>query len=291
MLGLVIKFEYLGINQPDMKKILTLTDFSTVANYAIDAAMVFAKRHDAELEIYHVLKSSDHIIYELDADPELFVRNRKNKIINTKLDGWRQKAIELGIDVHFIIGAVELVEGVLDIVNAKEINLIVMGSTGIDESDSIWGTTTQQVIKKVDVPILVIKSEMKDHDLDNIVFASSLDLEDQAVFTKAIELLKPSSDAIIHFVSVNTSSFFTQPRALMTSALKEFEKLAKPYRSDSTFYNDYSVKAGISHFLEEKKPELLIMSNRVRNPVKDFFVPNAAITAAGIVDCPVLILK
>ncbi|MFT4534500.1 MAG: nucleotide-binding universal stress UspA family protein [Saprospiraceae bacterium] len=274
-----------------MKRILTLTDFSEIANHAIDAAMIFAKQHGADLKIYHVLKSTDHIMYELDADPQLFIRNRKNRINSTRLDGWRQKAIELGINVHFIIGAVDLVEGVLDLVNSQEVDLIVMGSTGIDESDGIWGTTTQKVIKEVDVPILVIKSKMRHHEFDNIVFASNLDLEDQAVFTSAMELIMPTSDAIIHFISVNTSSFFTQPSVLMTSALEEFEKLAKPYQSDSTFYNDYSVSAGISHYLEKEKPDVLIMSNRARNPLKEFFVPNAAIAAAGTVDCPVLILK
>ena len=69
-----------------MKKILTLTDFSTISNFAIDAALVFAKKHNADLVIYHVLKSSDHIVYEFDSAPELVIRNRKNKIINTNLD-------------------------------------------------------------------------------------------------------------------------------------------------------------------------------------------------------------
>ena len=274
-----------------MKRILTLTDFSTIANHAIDVALDFAKRHNAELEIYHVLKSSDHIMYELDSDPELFVRNRKNKIINTKLDGWKQKAIEMGVKVHLIIGAVDLVQGVLDIVNSQEIDLIVMGSTGIDESDSVWGTTTQQVIKKVDVPVLVIKSEMRDFKLDSLVFASDLDIEDQDVLTRALQLIQPTSDAVIHLISVNTSSFFSQPRVVMTTALKDFEKIVEPYKSESAFYRDYSVNAGIRHYLEGVQPDILIMSNRDRHPLKELFVPNAAINAVGKVDCPVLILK
>lgn len=274
-----------------MKTILTLTDFSTIANHAIDAALVFAKKHNAELEIYHVLKSSDHIVYDLDSNPELVVRNRKNKIINTKLDSWRQKAYDLGVKVHLIIGAVDIAQGVLDIVNSQNIDLIVMGSTGMDESESVWGTTTQEIIKKVDVPVLVIKSKMRDYKFDNLVFASNLDLEDQDILTRSLKLIKPSSDAVIHLMSVNTSSFFSQPRVLMTSVLKEFEKLVAPYKSESAFYRDYSVNAGIRHYLEDVDPDILIMSNRERHPLKKLFVPNAAHTAVGKIDCPVLILK
>jgi nucleotide-binding universal stress UspA family protein len=274
-----------------MKKILTLTDFSTISNFAIDAALVFAKKHNADLVIYHVLKSSDHIVYEFDSAPELVIRNRKNKIINTNLDGWKQKANELGVNVNLIIGAVEIVQGVLEIVNSQNIDLIVMGSTGIDESDSVWGTTTQQIIKKVNVPVLVIKSKMRDYKFDKLVFASNLDLEDQLLLTRSLELVKPSSDAVIHLMSVNTSSFFSQPRVLMTSVLKEFEKLVEPYKSESAFYRDYSVDAGIRHYLESVDPDILIMGNRDRHPLKKLFIPNAALTAVGKIDCPVLILK
>ncbi len=274
-----------------MKKILTLTDFSDIANHAIEASLTFAKRHNADLEIYHVLKSSDHIMYELDADPQLFIRNRKNKVINTKLDGWRQKAIDMGVNVHLIIGAVDLVHGVIDIVNSQNIDLIVMGSTGLDESDSVWGTTTQQVIKSVDIPVLVIKSEMTDYKIDDLIFASNLDIEERDTFHSAMKLLIPSEDAIIHFVSIDTSSFFSQPSGLMNSVLKEFEELAKPYKSDSTFYSDYSVNAGIRHFLEDKNPDILIMSNKDRSLIKKLFTPNAAIDLAGTADCPVLIIK
>ena len=274
-----------------MKRILTLTDFSQVANHAIKAAMVLAKKHDADLDIYHVLKSSDHIMYELDEDPQLFIRNKNGKVLNTKLDGWRQMAIDMDIKAHFIIGAVDIIHGVLDITRTRNTDLIVMGSTGLDETDSVWGTTTQQVIKGVDVPVLVIKSEVKDFNLDDIVFASDLDFSDQEVLRRSLDLLQPVKDAVIHFVSINTSSFFSQPRGLMTSVLEEFEKLAKPYKSDSTFLTDYNVKSGIRHYLEDKNPDVLIMSNRDRNLLKKLFIPNAAIEMAGKIDCPVLILK
>jgi len=274
-----------------MNKILTLTDFSSVAGYAIDAALQIAKKHNADLEIYHMLNSNNHILYELDKDPELYVKNKRDKIISVKLDTWKQKSIDMGVNTHFVVGAIDLVDGVKEIIKARQIDLIVMGSTGVDETDSIWGTTTQRMIKNVDVPVLVVKSKMKDYRFDDLTFVSDLDVEDQAVLTKALILINPPSDALVRLMTVNTSSFYTQPRNLMTSVLKDFEKLVSPMSTDTTFYNDYSVKSGIRHFLENIDPDILIMSNRDRHPLKNLFVPNAALDAAGTVDCPVLILK
>lgn len=274
-----------------MNKILTLTDFSTIANNAIDASLEFAKQRKADLIIFHVLENSSHIIYELDEDPKLFIRNKRDKRSNSSLDGWRKKAIEYGVNVQFIIGTGDLIEGVMNLIKKQNIDFLVMGSTGIDESDGIWGTNTQQVIKEVSIPVLIIKSKMRDYKIDNIVFASSLEEEDKDVLLRAIDTINPSKDAIIHLLSVDTSSFFSQPKLLMSSVLKDFEKIALPFNVDSNFFNDFTVRSGIRHFLNQKDPDVLIMSFRNKKSIKNYFLTNSALEAAGEVTCPVLILE
>ncbi len=274
-----------------MKKILTLTDFSQVANFAVAAATKLAKENNAQLEILHVLKRKEIIQYELDADPQLIIRNRKNKIISAKLDQWRKEAIDAGVTANLIVAAGNLIDNVTEVIAKHNIDLIVMGSTGIDESEKYWGTTTQEVVRNVEVPTLVIKSGMIDYKMDNIVFASDLDKTDQDVLQRAIKLLKPAKDAVVHLMSVNTSSFFTQPSWLMKSVFEDFEQLVAPLKTRTTFYNDYSVDAGIRHYLDDTKPDILVMSNRNRNPIKDYFISNPAVKAVGQVKCPVLILK
>jgi len=240
-----------------MKKILTLTDFSQVANFAVAAATKLAKENNAQLEILHVLKRKEIIQYELDADPQLIIRNRKNKIISAKLDQWRKEAIDAGVTANLIVAAGNLIDNVTEVIAKHNIDLIVMGSTGIDESEKYWGTTTQEVVRNVEVPTLV----------------------------------KPAKDAVVHLMSVNTSSFFTQPSWLMKSVFEDFEQLVAPLKTRTTFYNDYSVDAGIRHYLDDTKPDILVMSNRNRNPIKDYFISNPAVKAVGQVKCPVLILK
>lgn len=274
-----------------MTRILTLTDFSEVANYAVESATEFARQHNAELQILHVLRSTDYIQYELDSDPELFIRNRKGKVISAKMDAWKSNAIASGVTTQMIISAGELIQQVRGIVADHEIDFIVMGSTGLDENEKFWGTVTQEVAKNIDVPILVIKSRMKEYRMNNIVFASDFDVEDRIIMTQSISLLKPPSDAIIHLMSVNTTSFFTQPTVVINSALKDFEELARPYRTTSSYQSDYSVDAGIRHFIDSVQPDVLIMSNRKRNPIVDFFSSSPAINAIGSINAPVLIVK
>jgi len=245
-----------------MKKVLTLTDFSTVADYAIDAAIHIAKQHGTELEIFHLLSSSEHIMYELDSDPEFHIKTGSKMATSASLESWRQKAISLGVKTTFTVAAGSLTKQITERIDSKDVDLIVMGSTGKDESDAVWGTTTQQVTKQIEIPILVIKSKLTNYNFEKIVFASNLELEDQEAFSNFIQLMTPPKSSLIHFMSVNTSSYFTQPRALMISVLKDFQELAKPYKSESTFYHDYSVSSGIRHFLEKTQPDLLVMTDR-----------------------------
>lgn len=274
-----------------MKKILTLTDFSEVAGYATEAAIAFAAQHEASLVVLHVLDSKDMITYEMDSDPEVLMRKRNDQSINDSLDTIYAGAKLHNVHMKFVLRGGKLIEAIQDIIENEAVDLIVMGSTGGGQSVSTWGSTTQLVLRSVATPILIIKSQMRDYKMDDLLFVSDLDVEDQAVLTKGLMLLHPSSDAVVKLLSINTTSFFAQPSALMTSVLKDFEKLVAPYRADSTFYNDYSVDAGIRHFLEEGSPDVMIMSNRDRHPLKDFFVPSAAIKAVDNVQCPILIIK
>jgi len=274
-----------------MKKILTLTDFSEVAGYASEAAMEFAAQHNASVVVLHVLQSTDKITYELDADPEVFIRRRNDQNINNSLDVIHDMASSWRVGVQLVLKAGSLIDAIGDVIKSEEIDLIVIGSTGGGKSNNTWGSTTQLVMKEVKIPILVIKSKMRDYKMDDILFVTDLDIEDQPVLTTGLQLLNPSADAVVTLLSINTTSFFAQPRALMTSVLKDFKKLVEPYEADSTFYNDYSVDAGIRHFLEASSPDVMIMSNRDRHPLKDFFMPSATIKAVSNVRCPILIIK
>lgn len=272
-----------------MKHILTLTDFSQVAETAVEAAFLFASQYGADLTIYHNSVDGDLVMYELVGDPEIEHFTIGKGISSPPISKWQALAKKHNVVARYMTGSADFIKKIFSITDLLEIDLIVMGSSGADgKKEYVWGSNTEKVVKHVDIPVLVIKKPLNRFQIKNIVFASSFDSSEKDILNFALDLLSPPEDTVIHLLSVNTSSFFTQPMALMKSAMKEFEKMVKPYSAKSHFYTDYSVEAGIRHFVEEVRPDLLIMSNKNEKPVKRLLSGNDTIKVINHLDFPVL---
>jgi len=272
-----------------MKHILTLTDFSMVAETAVEAAFVLASKHGSDLTIYHNSEDGDLIMYELVGDPEIEHFTLRNSISSPPITKWKELAKKHNIVARYLTGSADFIKKIFNITEILEIDLIVMGSTGASgKKEYVWGSNTEKVVKHVDIPVMVIKKPLKDYRFDNIVFASSFDSNEKEVLKYALNLLRPPKDATVHLLSIDTSSFFTQPIGLVKGALKEFESIVAPLSVKSHFYPDYSVEAGIRHFMEEIQPDLLIMNNKNEKPVKRFLSGSNTIRVINHLDFPVL---
>ncbi|MDF1698417.1 MAG: universal stress protein [Saprospiraceae bacterium] len=272
-----------------MKHILTLTDFSQLAENAVEAAFLFAKKYGAELTIYHNSEDGDLIMYELVGDPEIEHFTLKKSITTPPVSKWKQLAKKHNVTARYLTGSADFIKKIFDITEILEIDLIVMGSSGAGgRKEIIWGSNTEKVVKHVDIPVLVIKKPITDYRLKNIVFASAFDTKEKEVLKFALNLLNPPADATIHLLSIDTSSFFTQPMALMKTAMEDFVEVAKPYIVKKHFYKDYSIDAGIRHFMEDVKADLLVMSNRNEKPIKRMISGNNTLKAINHSDFPVL---
>lgn len=272
-----------------MKQILTLTDFSQVAENAVEAAFILANKYGADLTIYHNTEDGDLIMYELVGDPEIEHFTLQNSITSPPVTKWKQLAKKHNVTARYLTGSADFIKKIFDITEILEIDLIVMGSAGAGgRKEIIWGSNTEKVVKHVDIPVLVIKKPITDYRLKNIVFASAFDVKEKEVLKFALNLLKPPSDATIHLLSIDTSSFFTQPMGLMKSAMGDFEEVVKPFNVKSHFYKDYSINAGIRHFMEEVNADILVMSNKNEKPIKRMISGNNTIKAINYSDFPVL---
>ena len=275
-----------------MNTILALTDFSPAADKAVQTGIYLAKQHKANLHILHSMPEDSSVYIHLSSDnTNSHVAEGTGSQLHTYTDKWQAEAAKSGVHVSIVISSGDVVNATKRLLADQAMDIVIVGSTGSGNSEGIWGTTTQQIVKQLPSPVLVVKEQVLTNDFSTIVFASDLDPEDQVALKGSLSLLAPPADASIHLVSVNTSSYFTQPRALMTQLLADFKQLAAPYKATTSFYRDYSVTAGINHYVEETAADLLIMSCRKRSPIKDLFVPDPAVTAVGSVPCPILIMK
>ena len=275
-----------------MKRILTLTDFSAMAERAVDTAFTFAHQYESELLIYHDMGAGEIIEFELEENPKMDYIEQMGKDAMECISQWKKRSKELNVKASFLISADDFLVRTAKIVESMQPDLIIMGSTGAGgKREYIWGSNTEQVIKSVKCPVLVVKRAFADYRLDHIVFASSFDTREMVDLEYFLKLINPPKDSHIHLLSIDTSSFYAQPSNIVQSAIKDFEMHAKPWKTTGHFYKDYSVDSGIRHFLAEVKPDLLVMSNRIKKPVKHFLQGNNAMRLVNHTDFPVLIIN
>ena len=250
-----------------MKHILVPTDFSESAQYALDAAILFAKKFDANIHLYSCLnlpknwedmtkeerQNYPQILEKIEATTEAF-----QSIIKGNSD--------LNIAASYSSG--KLVEEIKRCIDEQNIDFVVMGSHGKSGVSEIFiGSNTQKVVRVIHRPILVIKHPLKNIDFKNVVFASSFNLNEKAPFLKFKTFIAPFKP-VIHFLGIMTSYFFDVPVSATKSAMEDFEKLSAPFESKSYIFKTSNIESGVRQFSKEIQADLIAISNHNRRPLK-----------------------
>lgn len=162
-----------------MKRILVPTDFSKHAEYALKVAAQIAKKNDGEIFLVHMLElptSGNDALSTFHEIPELMLF--KDAAIN-KLDAIMNADYLAGIKVSKIIQFELAFDGILKNGKTQSADLIVMGSHGAKGFQEMFiGSNTEKVVRNSDVPVLVIKREEENFNINKFVFAS--DFSDEA---------------------------------------------------------------------------------------------------------------
>ena len=254
-------------------KILVPTDFSMYADYAIDAAIKIGKHMDAEIHLYHSADLPDD--WE-DLPSEIRYKDTFNKPraiwVRNKLNGIRAEIETHGLssEIHYTVG--KFVQNIREITDKIDFDLIIMGSHGISGKEEWFvGSNTQKVIRKLHHKVLVIKEDIQKVCFDEVLFVTGLFEDDKEAFKRFLYFVKPFNPRTIHVMSVDTTSFFSQPSNVMHAALKDFEAIAEDSNIETHFYKDYSIVTGVTKFADENNIDLIAISNQVRHPLKRVF--------------------
>lgn len=275
-----------------MKKLLALTDFSENSFYAVDAAIMLAESTACSVDILYAMSESESVKINLVDDTDLSIYNFKDNTVVTKLKDWQSLAKSKSMDLSFICTNGKLVQYVKEYCNDNKPDIIIMGSKGKSQNiEKWWGSNTENIIKNITYPVLALKQPLKDYNFKNVVYASSFDAREKGSFFLFQKLFPLDSDSVLHLLSINTSSFYSQPAILINSVMEDYKKLSGDVKAQVHFYRDYSVEAGIRHFNEKINPDLVIMSNKIQKPVKHILWGNDAVDIANTLDYPVLILN
>lgn len=253
-----------------MKKILIPTDFSDHAEYALKVAAQIARKNDGEIILLHMLElphegsdaiSTGHEIPEL-----MFFKNAAINRLEELMDADYLEGIKVSEVIQFEMAF----EGILNISRINNVDLIVMGSHGASGYKEMFiGSNAEKVVRNSEVPVLIIKKEQGEFNVDTFVFASDFADEAKKPFSKAVEFANKFG-ATLHLVMVNTPNNFkstSTSQAIIDGFLSNFQ-ISK---FETHIYNETNVEKGILNFSNSIDADLIGMSTHGRKGLAHFF--------------------
>lgn len=253
-----------------MKKILIPTDFSEHAAYALKVAAQIARKNNGELLLLHMLElpheGSDALGAGHDIPEIMFFKNAAISRLENLMD---EEYLE-GLKVSEIIQFELAFDGILNISKKNDVDLIVMGSHGASGFKEMFiGSNAEKVVRNSEIPVLIIKKEEANFEVNDFVFASNFAEEIKKPFEKVVEFAE-KFDSTLHLVMVNTPNNF-KSTASSTETMRNFLSDFNYKKITTHIYNDTNVEKGILNFADSINADLIGMSTHGRKGLSHFF--------------------
>jgi nucleotide-binding universal stress UspA family protein len=273
-----------------MKRILVPTDFSEQAENALKVAAQMAKKNGSQIYILNSLElpSNPSNSGSSGAMPEslFFI-----KLAEKHFEELLEKPYLEDLLIHeAIIGHGEIYNDVSEVVKEKDIDLIIMGSHGINGFMEMFiGSNTEKVVRTSKIPVLVIKNEHLDFKTDNFVYATDFSEECKAPFKEAQKFAE-MSNSHLNLLYVNTPSGFKTTQEI-NKRIKDFIKDFNKERINIHIYNDSSIEKGILNFANETNANLIGMGTHGRKGISHFFNGSVSEDLVNHANMPVMTFK
>jgi nucleotide-binding universal stress UspA family protein len=275
-----------------MKKILVPTDFSDTAEHALKIAAQLAKKHGSEIYLMHMLELPTQLIDPVGGNNS---QNLPESIFFMKLA--HQRFAELmtrpflnDVKVHETVMFHQAFEGIMEVSQQNNCDLIIMGSHGASGFKEMFiGSNTEKVVRSSSIPVLVIKNEHENFEIENFIFATDADASNKHTLEKAYKFSQLIA-AEFHLLFINTPNNFitsTEIRERIENFISGTD--IKDYKMH--IYNDVSVEKGILNFAMKKKKTLIGISTHGRKGLAHFFNGSISEDLVNHARMPVLTFK
>ncbi|MCB0770269.1 MAG: universal stress protein [Flavobacteriales bacterium] len=266
------------MSQPTTK-ILVPTDFTKVADCAMNHAMTVAGHTNAMVFLLHVVDKASH------------VEEAKQKL---SIEADRARKWNKDVVLEPIIRVGSIYEEIGDAAAEEDAGLIIMGTHGMRGMQFITGSRALRVITSSRVPFIVVQERMiKESGYNNILVPLDLQKETRQKLTIVAQMAK-SFDSKVHLITPKEDDEFLHKQLLNNlkfadQYLKErgIAHVTKIADEDS---NDF-VKAVIKHAIEIDADLISIMNLTEGNIFGILGVPYEQEIIANEAMIPVLSMK
>lgn len=274
-----------------MKKILVPTDFSGQADNALQVAIYFARKMDAEIHLLHVEEYVGNTGFNTVGD--VSTSNMDQLFVLKLLEVNKRKMLDLiesldeGLKIHHDVKIGQMFRLVRDYIEENQIDLVVMGTHGASGFSGVMiGSNTEKVVRQATCPVLSVRQLPEAFEIRKIVFATNFDGNQQ----KAVAQLKQMQSlfgARLHLLYVNTVFSFASSRTVR-QRMEDFA--AKHTLADYDFhsYNDETEERGIINFADEADADLIAVATHGRTGFAHLLLGSIAEDVVNHAQRPVL---
>jgi len=280
-----------------MKRILVPTDFSPLAERALKVAAQLAQQFNGEIYLLHMLELPLQLVQSTSSGSAVASNSQSlpealffMKLAKKRFGEIMYQPYLEGIKVHETVEFHQAFEGIMEVSQEHDCDLIIMGSHGASGFKEMFiGSNTEKVVRNSTIPVLVIKNEHDDFNVDNFVFATDCNLENKHTLGKAKRFAE-KIDAKLHLVYINTANnFMTSEEA--HSCLSEFIEGADLNDYSLNIYNDVTVEKGILNFALSIHAGLIGISTHGRKGLAHFFNGSISEDLVNHANLPVVTFK
>ena len=253
-----------------MKKILVPTDFSKPAMIAAEVAADITKKANAELTLLHVVEEA--VSNSLNVEGQVSAGGQwEEKLFTMKLIEKAKKQLTKlvedskfeGVKVKQELRVGSPYHGMNTIIVEKKVDLVVMGTAGrSDLEQMIIGSNTEKIVRMSHCPVLTMHAKPASQDFKNIVYATSMD-KDEEVFSRIVRSTQKLYDSTIHLVRINTPGNF-QRDVVVKRYMQDFAKKLQLKNFTINVFNDVSEEEGIIYFADNISADLIAMATHGR---------------------------
>ncbi len=186
------------------KTIIVAWDFSPVAEYALEHAVIFAKNIGAKIKLAHIVKGASQ------------KEDAENKILND-IEKWQKK---YNINIGEIVRVGSIFTTIKEIAEEEDAQLVLMGTHGIKGMQKITGSWALKVIVGSTIPFLVVQKPPVKEKYTSIVFPVNFKKENKEklfwaefldrIFKAKIRIITPKVPDGVMLQKTKANLVFTQ---------------------------------------------------------------------------------
>ncbi len=255
-----------------MKRILVPIDFSKEAENAAKVAAQIARKTGSEIYLVHMLELPVTTVdpaemNTISSEPQIIYFM---KLAHEKFEKFIGLPFFKGLKVVESVQFQHAFSGIIAESEKNNIDLIVMGSQGASGLQEMFiGSNTEKVVRRSKIPVLVIKKEVDEFEIKDMIFASDFNKESKTTFQRVADFAK-LFEAKLHLLYINTIHNF--------NTTKNIEKRIADFMGDFDFsnyttmiYNDISIEKGILSYARDIDADLIALNTHGRSGLSQLF--------------------